>query len=88
MTEQIMIYKVKSTASSNAKELFSNDSKYFFWNVTKLKNLIISYFVFVVNRTSKWVLFAQLNKIDTQAIASQPKEPDIFPNPQLSTVDK
>ncbi len=64
MTEQVMIYEVKSTASSNAKELFSNDSKYFYWNETKFKNLKIGDFVFVVNRTTKWVLFAQLNKID------------------------
>ena len=64
MTEQVMIYEVKSAASSNAKELFSNDSKYFYWNETRFKNLRIGDFVFVVNRTTKWVLFAQLNKID------------------------
>lgn len=64
MTEQVMIYEVKSSASSNAKELFSNDSKYFYWNETRFKNLTIGDFVFVVNRTTKWVLFAQLNKID------------------------
>lgn len=64
MTEQVMIYEVKSTASSNAKELFSNDLKYFYWNETKFKNLTIGDFIFVVNRTSKWVLFAQLNMID------------------------
>lgn len=64
MKEQVLIYEVKSAASSNAKELFSNDSKYFYWNETKFKNISIGDFVFVVNRTSKWVLFAQLNKID------------------------
>jgi len=64
MTEQVMIYEVKSTASSNAKELFSNDFKYFYWNESKFKNLIIGDFVFVVNRTNKWVLFSQLNKVD------------------------
>ena len=64
MTEQVMIYEVKSKASPNAKELFSNDSKYFYWNETKFKNLTIGDFVFVVNRTNKWVLFCQLNKID------------------------
>lgn len=64
MTEQVMIYEVKSAASSNAKELFSNDSKYFYWNETKFKNLIVGDFIFVVNRTTNWVLFAQLNKID------------------------
>ena len=41
MTEQVMIYEVKSAASSNAKELFSNDFNYFYWNETKFKNLTI-----------------------------------------------
>jgi energy-coupling factor transporter ATP-binding protein EcfA2 len=64
MIEQVMIYEVKNAASVNAQELFSNDSQYFYWNETKFKNLSIGDFVFVVNRTSKWVLFTQLNKID------------------------
>lgn len=76
MTEQVMIYEVKSSASSNAKELFSNDSKYFYWNETKFKNLTIGDFVFVVNRTSKWVLFTQLNKIDIPT--SKRKEATLF----------
>jgi hypothetical protein len=64
MTEQVMIYEVKSGASSNAQELFSDDSKYFYWNETKFKNLIIGDFIFVVNRTNKWVLFCRLDKMD------------------------
>lgn len=64
MTGQVMIYEVKRTASSNAKELFSDDSKYFYWNKTKFINLKIGDFVFVVNRTNKWVLFCRLDKID------------------------
>ena len=64
MTEQVMIYEVKTAASSNAIDLFSNDSKYFYWNETKFKNLQIGDFVFVVNRTNKWVLFTRLDKID------------------------
>lgn len=64
MTEQVMIYEVKSAASSNAKELFSDDSKYFYWNETKFKNLNIGNFVFVVNRTDRWVLLSKLDKID------------------------
>lgn len=64
MTEQVMIYEVKSTASSNAQELFSNDSKFFYWNETKFKNLKIGDFVFVVNRTNKWALFSRLDKMD------------------------
>lgn len=64
MTEQVMIYEVKSAASSNAKELFSDDSKYFYWNETKFKNLNLGDFVFVVNRTDRWVLLSKLDKID------------------------
>ena len=64
MNEQVMIYEVKSAASSNAQELFSDDSNYFYWNETKFKNLKIGDFVFVVNRTNKWVVFCRLDKID------------------------
>ncbi|MRX46383.1 McrB family protein [Pedobacter puniceum] len=64
MTEQVMIYEVKSAASSNAKELFSDDSKYFYWNETKFKNLNLGDFVFVVNRTDRWVLLSKLDNID------------------------
>lgn len=64
MTEQVMIYEVKNAASSNAKELFSNDAKYFYWNETKFKNLRLGDFIFVVNRTDRWVLFSSLDKID------------------------
>lgn len=64
MTEQVMIYEVKSGAAANALELFSNDSKYFYWNDSKFKNLNNGDYIFVVNRTGKWVLFSQLEKID------------------------
>lgn len=64
MNEQVMIYEVKSAASSNAKELFSDDSKYFYWNETKFKNLNLGDFVFVVNRTDRWILLSRLDKID------------------------
>lgn len=64
MNEQVMIYEVKSTAAMNAVELFSNDSKLFYWNETKFKKLNIGDFVFVVNTTNKWVLFTKLDKID------------------------
>lgn len=64
MTEQVMIYEVKSAASSNAKELFSDDSKYFYWNETKFKNLNLGDFVFVINKTDCWVLLSKFDKID------------------------
>lgn len=62
MIEQVMIYEVKSAASANAIELFSDDAKYFYWNEAKFKNLSIGDFVFVVNRTNKWVLYTRLEK--------------------------
>ena len=64
MNEQVMIYEVKSAAAANAVELFSNDSNFFYWNETKFKNLNIGDFIFVVNRTNKWVLFSKLDKVD------------------------
>lgn len=64
MKEQVMIYEVKNSASSNALELLSNDSKYFYWNETRFVNLEIGDFVFVVNRTGKWVFFTKLDKIN------------------------
>jgi hypothetical protein len=64
MKEQVMIYEVKNSASSNALELLSNNSKYFYWNDTKFVNLDIGDFVFVVNRTGKWVFFTKLDKIN------------------------
>jgi deoxyadenosine/deoxycytidine kinase len=66
MKEQVLIYVIASSASSNAKVLFSNDSNYFYWNDAKFKNLSIGDFVFVVNLTDKYVLFTRLNKIDIQ----------------------
>ena len=68
MNEQVMIYEVKSAASSNAQELFSDDSKYFYWNETKFKNLKIGDFVFVVNRTNKWVVFCYIKWIANKRI--------------------
>ena len=73
MNEQVMIYEVKSAASSNAKELFSDDSKYFYWNETKFKNLNLGDFIFVVNRTNRWVLFSKLDKTNIQTSESGDK---------------
>lgn len=73
MKEQVMIYEVKSAASPNAKELFSNDFKYFYWNETKFKNLHLGDFVFVVNRTNSWVLFSKLDKTDIPTTQSGDK---------------
>lgn len=66
MNEQVMIYEIKSSAAPNAKSLFSNDEQYFYWNNTKFKNLILNDFVFVINATSKWILFAKLDLLDVE----------------------
>ena len=66
MTEQVMIYVISKSANLNALELLDINSKYFYWNDNKYKNLQIGDYVFVVNRTSRWVLFAKLDKIDIE----------------------
>lgn len=66
MNEQVMIYVISKSANQNALELFSNDSNYFYWNDNKFKNLNMGDYVFVVNKTSRWVLFTTLDKIDIQ----------------------
>lgn len=61
MKEQVLIYSISESASSNANLLFKGDS-YFYWNNEKFKNLAIGDYVFLVNRTHKYVLFAKLDK--------------------------
>lgn len=61
MTEQVFIYTISDSASSNANLLFKADM-YFYWNNEKFKNLSIGDYVFLVNRTHKYVLFAKLDK--------------------------
>ena len=68
MKEQVMIYEVKSSASANSDELFSNDNQYFYWNTDRFKNLNIDDFVFVVNKYNNWVLFTRLDKININTI--------------------
>lgn len=64
MAEQVMVYEVKSSAAQNAKELFSNDKKYFYWNDKAFKKIKKNDYVFVVNIYNKEVLFTKLDKID------------------------
>jgi len=68
MKEQVMIYEVKSSASSNANLLFSNDNNYFYWNDLTFRFLKDKDYVIVVNQTEKWVLFTQFleEKIPTE----------------------
>lgn len=62
MNEQALIYEVKSAATVNATELFSDDQKFFYWNDSKFKYLNENDYVFVVNKNSGWVLFARFQE--------------------------
>lgn len=66
MKGQVMIYVISRSANENALDLFNEDFDFFYWNDNKFKNLTIGDYVFVVNRTSKWVLFSTLDKIDIE----------------------
>lgn len=64
MNEQVLVYEVKSSASSNADKLFSPDRKYFYWNDTFFKKINVGDYVFVVNTRARLVLFTKLDAID------------------------
>ncbi|MBC6368011.1 McrB family protein [Algoriphagus sp. AK58] len=59
MNEQVLVYEIKSSAVQNAVNLFSNDQKYFYWNDSSFKFLNEGDYVFIVNVTSRWVLFTK-----------------------------
>ncbi len=59
MKKQVMIYEIKSEAVSNAKELFSEERDYFYWNDAKFINLNDQDIVFVVNPHENWVLWTE-----------------------------
>lgn len=68
MKEQVMVYVISANANSNANKLFSKDRKYFYWNSLMFRNLSVNDYVFVVNKTGKYVLFT---KIEEQSIPTQ-----------------
>lgn len=63
MEEQVLIYSISESASSNARLLFL-DQKYFYWNNEKFKNISIGEYVFIVNKSHNYVLFTKLDKIN------------------------
>jgi hypothetical protein len=65
MNEQVLIYTISESASSNASLLF-NGEKYFYWNNEKFKNLAVGDYVFIVNRTHRYVLFTKFDKENIQ----------------------
>jgi len=64
MNEQVMIYEIKSSASSNSDSLFHPNGKYFYWNQKKFNNLKLGDYVLVVNTHSQYVLFTKVNLKD------------------------
>jgi hypothetical protein len=65
MNEQVLIYTISESASSNASLLF-NGEKYFYWNNEKFKNLAVGDYVFIINRTHRYVLFTKFDKGNIQ----------------------
>lgn len=65
MNEQVLIYTISESASSNASLLF-NGEKYFYWNNEKFKNLAVGDYVFIVNRTHRYVLLTKFDKENIQ----------------------
>lgn len=63
MKEQVMIYSIAESATSNAEKLFFED-KFFYWNSEKFEKLSIGDIVFIVNKTQQYVLFTLLDKIN------------------------
>jgi hypothetical protein len=64
LTEQVLVYEIKSSANVNSDVLLSSDRNYFYWNDTAFKKLVIGDIVFVVNTHSNKVLFTKLDFID------------------------
>jgi len=67
MNEQVMVYVVSANASANAASLFSNDREFFYWNLLMFRKLNINDFVFVVNKTDRYILFTKLDNINIPA---------------------
>jgi hypothetical protein len=64
MNEQVMIYAISESASSNASILLNESNNFFYWNNEKFKKLKLGDYVFVINKTHKYVLLTILDKID------------------------
>lgn len=62
MTEQVMIYEVKSSAVDNAKVLFSEDRQHFYWNDAKFTMLTEGDLVYVVNSHENLVLLTTFHE--------------------------
>lgn len=73
MTEQVMIYEVKSAAAANAELLFSDDGNDFFWNDLKFRSLKEGDYVFVVNSHENYVLFSKYHKTKIPTSLDQDK---------------
>ena len=79
MNEQVLIYSISESASSNANLLFFGQ-KYFYWNNEKFKNLLIGDYVFLVNKLHKYVLFTKLDKLDIKSTIDESRNKTSFIN--------
>jgi hypothetical protein len=64
LTEQVLVYEIKSSANVNSDVLFSSDRNYFYWNDSAFKKLVLGDIVFVVNTHARKVLYTKLDFID------------------------
>ena len=80
MTEQVMVYEVKVSASKNAEALTNKNESYFYWNNTTFKNLIIGDYVIVVNVSGKKVLFTKLDLNDIEVKHNNKDETEFIDN--------
>ncbi len=60
--DNVKIYEIKRNASKNAKKLFSENEKYYYWNDKEFKKLNKGDIVFFVNKTGKFVLCASVDE--------------------------
>lgn len=61
MNEQVMIYVISSSANTNSNSLFHKNNKFFYWNQKRFKYCNKQDYVFVINVSSKYVLFTEIN---------------------------
>jgi 5-methylcytosine-specific restriction protein B len=80
MSEQVMVYEVKVSASKNAQALTNKNESYFYWNNTTFKNLIIGDYVIVVNVSGKKVLFTKLDLNDIEVKHNSKDETEFIDN--------
>lgn len=65
--DNVQVYEIALSASPNSEKLFSPGRKYFYWDDKKFKKMTIGEKVFFINRTKRFALFTEIDKLDIQA---------------------